>query len=544
MLRPICILYMEDDSGVARLFQKKLERLGYKVDLAANGSEGLAMYESGQYDLLAVDQKMPIFDGLQVIRSLAERNCLPPTIMITGAGDEDLAVEAMKLGAGDYIVKDVDGRYFELLPTVIEQLLNRQRLIQERQQALEAVEEHNRKLALLNHIGQTLIGTLNRDEIVQQLLTAAVNLIGAQGSSLWLYEGDQGLACKGISCADSYQVGLSERLYIGEGLAGQVIQFGIKLSSADPANLQTYPDTEIYAPAHVNALLAVPLRTRDTLIGVLEVASTNTVFCGDDESLLETLAASGAMALDNARLVETLHQNMIELQDQNEDLAAFSHTVAHDLKNPINLMMGFSNLLKTQSNVVVDDDSRMYLDFIEKSGYKLVNIVDELLLLAQIRKIDVQTKPLNMREILSDAYQRLTNVIGESGAEIVIAEDWPVALGYAAWIEEVWVNYLSNAIKYGGQPPRIEIGAALLPDNFASFWITDNGPGLTDDQQMQLFTPFTRFGQVRAEGHGLGLSIVRRIVEKLGGQVSVTSKPGLGSTFGFTLPLMVEHAYA
>jgi two-component system, sensor histidine kinase and response regulator len=83
-------------------------------------------------------------------------------------------------------------------------------------------------------------------------------------------------------------------------------------------------------------------------------------------------------------------------------------------------------------------------------------------------------------------------------------------------VEEVWVNYLSNAIKYGGNPPRIELGADQLPDNHIRFWVRDNGPGLSPDDQQRLFTPFTQLNQVMVRGHGLGLSIVQRIVHKLG----------------------------
>jgi signal transduction histidine kinase len=109
-------------------------------------------------------------------------------------------------------------------------------------------------------------------------------------------------------------------------------------------------------------------------------------------------------------------------------------------------------------------------------------------------------------------------------------------LGYAPWIEEVWVNYLSNAIKYGGRPPRVELGAETQPGGLVRFWVRDNGPGIAPEAQVRLFVPFTRLDQVRAKGHGLGLSIVRRIVEKLGGQVGVISTPGQGSVFSFTLP--------
>jgi len=115
---------------------------------------------------------------------------------------------------------------------------------------------------------------------------------------------------------------------------------------------------------------------------------------------------------------------------------------------------------------------------------------------------------------------------------------WPEAMGHAPWMEEVWVNYLSNGCKYGGRPPRLELGGENLFDGQVRFWVRDNGNGVALDDLMRLFTPFTRLDQVRTRGHGLGLSIVRRIVEKLGGQVGVSSEgvPGHGSVFSFTLP--------
>jgi hypothetical protein len=131
--------------------------------------------------------------------------------------------------------------------------------------------------------------------------------------------------------------------------------------------------------------------------------------------------------------------------------------------------------------------------------------------------------------------------------EIILPQAWPVALGYGPWVEEVWANLLSNAIKYGGQPeagvpPRVEMGfdespSRSLADSRIRFWVRDNGPGLAREEQRQLFTEFTRLHKKRARGHGLGLSIVRRIVGKLGGEVGVESTPGQGSLFYFTLPV-------
>jgi PAS domain S-box-containing protein len=126
---------MEDDAGLAKLAKKKLERAGYEIDVAKNGEEGLAMYDTFSYDVVVVDNKMPVYEGIQVIRMLASRGTLPPTVMVTGTGSEAVAVEAMKLGASDYIIKDVDGGYLELLPTVIFRVLYQKRLAEEKKHA-------------------------------------------------------------------------------------------------------------------------------------------------------------------------------------------------------------------------------------------------------------------------------------------------------------------------------------------------------------------------------------------------------------------------
>ncbi|MCP4654472.1 MAG: response regulator [bacterium] len=135
--RPIRVLYMEDDPGLARLLQKKLERSGYAVDVARDGDEGLAMFAAGSYDVVTVDQTMPGLDGLEVIGTLASRDPLTPTIMVTGTGDERTAVRALQRGACDYIVKDAEGRFLDLLPAVIEQAFRRRRLAEEKQRAEE-----------------------------------------------------------------------------------------------------------------------------------------------------------------------------------------------------------------------------------------------------------------------------------------------------------------------------------------------------------------------------------------------------------------------
>jgi len=237
------------------------------------------------------------------------------------------------------------------------------------------------------------------------------------------------------------------------------------------------------------------------------------------------------------RVEEALRQRTVELQARNEELDAFAHTVAHDLKGPLSNIIGFAEVLGTAYATMPDEELGDYLSTIAQIGFKMVSIVDALLLLAGVRKMEqLDLEPLDMAQVVGDVQRRLAYMVKERQAEVSLPETWPVALGYGPWVEEVWVNYLSNALKYGGQPPRVELGAAEQADGMVRFWVRDNGPGISPQAQARLFTPFTRLDQVRVKGHGLGLSIVRRIVEKLGGQVGVESEVGQGSVFSFTLP--------
>lgn len=224
------------------------------------------------------------------------------------------------------------------------------------------------------------------------------------------------------------------------------------------------------------------------------------------------------------------------LQEQNRELDAFAHTVAHDLKSPLTKVVAAINLLQ-ECTPGLDEEQRHLMQICIEASHKMVSIINELLLLASVRKETIRLTPLNMAQVVNQALNRLSRLIDEYRPELVVPEQWPLVQGYPPWIEEVWANYLSNGLKYGGHPPRLELGAAPEGEGQIRFWVRDNGPGLTLEAQARLFTEFTRLDQTRAHGHGLGLSIVRRIMNKLGGQCGVESTPGQGSEFYFTLTL-------
>jgi signal transduction histidine kinase len=233
---------------------------------------------------------------------------------------------------------------------------------------------------------------------------------------------------------------------------------------------------------------------------------------------------------------EALRQQTLELQARNEELDAFAHTAAHDLKNPLALIVSLAYALDENYASLSGEELKENLHIVKSTAFKMCSIVDELLLLAEVRKADVKLEPLDMAAAVTAARERLIQMIEEYQATIVLPSTWPPALGYRPWVEEVWANYLSNAMKYGGSPPQVELGATPQPDGMVRFWVRDSGPGIAQEDLARLFNPFTRLSRLRFSGHGLGLSIARRIVEKLGGQVGAESQTGQGSLFFFTLP--------
>jgi signal transduction histidine kinase len=306
--------------------------------------------------------------------------------------------------------------------------------------------------------------------------------------------------------------------------------------------------------AGVLSYVAVPLFIQEELVGSLNLESTQSkAFTPDHIAVATEVAASLAVAIRQARLYERAQQEIaerlqaeealrrytIELESRNAELDAYAHTVAHDLKNPLSSISGYAEALRQRESTLQDDLQDRFLGTIAQNAHKMANIIDELLLLASVREKDeIEMQPLEMERIVAEARGRLLQSIEEHQGELTMPDTWPVAMGYAPWVEAIWTNYISNALKYGGQPPCVELGADVESNGWIRFWVRDNGQGLSPEEQARLFMPFERLHKIRIGGHGLGLSIVQRIAKKLGGQVGVVSEgiPGEGSTFYFTLP--------
>ena len=230
-----------------------------------------------------------------------------------------------------------------------------------------------------------------------------------------------------------------------------------------------------------------------------------------------------------------LREHVTALKARNKELEDYAHTVAHDLKEPLTVLILTADLIKDVPDLTGEEVSEWLLQ-IKSTAYEMRSIVKNLLLFAEVSKVEAPRGSVHMAQVVANVRARLSHMIKEKQAQLILPEVWPDAFGYGPWIEEVWANFLSNALKYGGRPPRVELGASARSDGMLRFWTRDNGPGIPLEAHKRLFTPFNQISRINNLGHGLGLSIVCNIVEKLGGQVGVESEVGKGSLFFFTLP--------
>ena len=232
-----------------------------------------------------------------------------------------------------------------------------------------------------------------------------------------------------------------------------------------------------------------------------------------------------------------LREQITTLEGRNSELEDYAHMVAHDLKEPLTVLMLTADLINNIPNLC-SNEFRECLLTLRSTAYEMKSIIKSLLLFSEVSKAEVPRGTVCMNRVVANVRARLSHMIQERQAQLILPEAWPDAVGYEPWIEEVWANLLSNALKYGGCPPRVELGASARSDGMLLFWTRDNGPGIPPETRTRLFRregPINRLGH---SGEGLGLPIVYNIVEKLGGQVGVESEAGQGSLFFFTLPAM------
>jgi two-component system cell cycle sensor histidine kinase/response regulator CckA len=510
---PISVLLMEDDPGLARLFQKRLEKMGYSADIARDGKEGIEMYGKGNYDIVALDQNMPKYDGLEVIRILSSRAQLPPLVMVTGAGDEKIAVEAMKLGALDYIVKDPDGQYLELLPTVFQRVLNQQALLAEKRRIENALKESEEQLRDLFENTSDLIQSVSPD-------------------GHFLYVNCEWLNCLKYSKEEIAQLSLSDIIH-PEHRESYMKIFKRLLSGEIITSIETSfiskDGEEIMLEGNVNCKFVnnQPVKTREIFRNI-----------------------SRRKELEKQK---EIFQSLLLQSQKMESIGRLAGGVAHEFNNLLTAIIGFSELLQYQ----VDINSPMMKDIqsIKKAAKDAASLSSQLLTFSRTRKVRLQTMDIN-NEIHS-IKKMLFPVLGENTSiEIQLDPELKKVKSDPGLFEQLLVNLIINArdsMPAGGtitiktenkilNNHDFKVNPDARPGEFVCLSIEDTGVGMDNDIIHRMFEPFFSTKEV-GKGTGLGLSVVHGIVKQHEGWITVESGPEEGSIFRIFLPVSPKQSF-
>jgi len=408
---------------------------------------------------------------------------------------------ASDLSGKEVVVMEADGTYLYLADHVPEARLS---LVPTVSDALQSLAAGNHDYAVVPRtVGLVKIRNLELDELLQP--TGPLIEAYARGFSFGVQEGDSetlAILNQGLNLVK--ESGEYERIYNK--------WFGI-----DPRKSSNTIKRRLWYGALAGISVAL-------IIAIWFITLRRLVVRQREEVKLRREATEAA---------ETMNR---DLQKKNQELAAYDHTIAHSLKTPLAATGRFLEILAKFKADTLSEEQRHLVTRALSTLKMSEDAVDALLMLSTVSQEQIERQPLNMEALVQQALQQLQEEQACAQASVTLPATWPVVLGYIPWVGEVWLNYLSNAFKYSNVPVKVELGSAPNGADTIRFWVRSNGRPLTEEEQEKLFVPFARLHE-ESQGHGLGLTIVQRIIESLGGTVGVTALPGFGNEFFFTLPV-------
>jgi signal transduction histidine kinase len=413
-------------------------------------------------------------------------------------------------------------------------------------QSIEQLMErfiHNRdEIQALHATGQEIssLGTLTLDEILKRIVDRAADLVRADQAALLLRH--PFMECWVVEATSGGSLDRIEKkilLFEQTPLIHKVYE-SRKPTSIDDLSSHARQPEQINYDFGAKSFLGVPLLTPHGCIGVLALMSTGSLchFGESDVHLAQQFASYAAVTIENARLFESVESESKQLKDK---LAAVERKVAeltHEVKAPAGRVAEFAGWIEKDYGSRLDEKGLRYLHWIQKEGRDLSSLADRTLNWSRLTQVPASVESVDMQAVVHEVLELLEQDRARKGVEIHVASDLPRLVCQRIHVKQILENLIANAIKYmGTQPrPRIDIGWGER-EGVPYFFVRDNGKGIEPSMQHLIFLPFQRLA-TEEPGAGIGLSIVKTVLDHYGEKVWVESQPGEGSTFWFTLPTL------
>lgn len=511
----------------------------HQVDSAAGLSQALAR---GGWDLVIADYQMPSFTGIEALKMVRAARLEVPFILVSGTIGEETAVEAMRAGAHDYLLKG----HLARLPVAVERELREAELRRERSRS-------ERAALFLNQVSAALAESLDYEETLNRVAELAVpelcdwcivDLLDSNGvlQRVATAHADPAQRQAAIEFARRYPA-----LPGAELGPSAVVQTGrpvvvSDISEVSPELLGEPERVEMLRALRVVSYLTVPLTGRGAVHGTLTFLSTHPErrYVERDVELALEIGRRAALAIDNARLYARA-QEAIRLRDE------FLSIASHELKTPLTpLQLQLQSIEGALKAPADQSDPTRLLGKVERairSTGRLAALVESLLDVSRIAqgKMRLNLERFDLGEAVKEVVERFSEESARAGSHILLKIEQPLV---GRWdrlrVEQVISNLLANAVKYGQGKP-IEVAVDADGGDSARIRVDDQGIGISQADLHRIFGRFERAVPMRHYGGlGLGLYIAQQIVQAHGGSIDVTSAPERGSSFTVSLPLTAE----
>jgi signal transduction histidine kinase/CheY-like chemotaxis protein len=535
--RSVKVLLVEDNPGDARLLSEALRETGnsqFDLTQVERLSEGLRRLGDERFDVVLLDLTLPDARGIDTIARLHEQAPDVPAVVLTGLNDETLALEALRQGAQDYLVKgQVDG---QLLVRAIRYAIERNNVEQEIQRQL-------RRISALREINMAATSTLDLRSVSEIVLEKIDNFFPKFASTVRLHNKISGLlepvACRNID----EELWRTEKWRGGRGITSIVFQ---SKSPVTIANIQEDPraaDLDFFRTQCLLSYLGVPLTARNETLGVLSLYAQNGHRFSDDEiEFVSTIAGQAAVALHNAQLYGEMKMLAANLGKAYRTKTEFLSVISHELRTPLTAMFGYAGMMRDKILGEINTEQDQALGAILNQTNELLAMIDSILQATQLEadSVKVENREVHLLRLL-DALRATYAFPSDKNATLRwdYPEGLPVLHTDGGKLKQILQNLINNAIKFTDEG-HVTVSARHLPESDrVVFAVADTGVGISEKSLPIIFDMFRQVDSSETRGYGgvgLGLYIVRKFTRLLGGEIKVESEVGKGSTFTMTLP--------
>ena len=520
----IDILMVDDDPGAYRLVKLILDEspkpVEFVVESAGTLAEGLNVLAGRSFDLVMLDLGLPDSNGVHTVEKLYQAYPHIPIVVLTGLADEEAGIQAIKKGASDYLVK---GKFFrDMLVRTIRYSLERKEFEQLSRQSEERLK------AIMDNIQTGIILVDAETHTIVDANPAAVRMIGAAKDNI-----------VGSVCND----------YICPGGNGQCPITDLK-KDVDNAEYQLVKTDGVKLPIFKTAVPVVLSDRKYLLESFVDI--TERKHTEENLKMAKVQAESVWVELEqvNLQLESSIEQARFmtrEAVQANQAKSQFLANMSHEIRTPMNGILG---MLELAMDEPLSDKVADYLWTAKLSADALLTIIDDILDISKIEagKISIEIIDCSLKQLLADIDALMRPQAEQKGIEFTISIDTPMPEQIRTdptRLRQCLLNLIGNAVKFT-DTGYVHLRVAGQGDKDIAtlrFDVEDTGIGIEPDKQTLIFDAFTqgdysttrRFG-----GTGLGLIITRNLIKLLGGTISLTSRPGKGSTFSLTVPVGVH----